>query len=409
MNIIERYIYNVVRFSPRLKKLIVKIYQLLFSMVPIKRAKSDFNIITREGYYFGFHDKYPWSNDNKYLLTHKINIDLKMPDKDDQVEIGYFKGKDFDQFVPIGSTKTWNWQMGSMLQWIGDNNNVILNDFDGEKDIAKRINLNGNTLQEYNRPIAAISQNGKYGLSHSFIRLRNAAPAYGYANGEDETSEESCPQNDGIFLIDLKTGKSEMILSLAQFAGMVEYSKDAYHYFTHCLFSPNGKRFAFYHRWVEKNGQTWTKLYTCDLNGNNLHLFTFSNVVTHMAWYNENQLLAYGLKKGVGDNYYLLQDESNDYSIIGEEDFASDGHPQFQLKSNRFITDTYPDRFRRQYLILYDLGTSIRKNIAILRSPLKFSGDIRCDLHPRWDRTGDHVCFDSAHSGIRSLCTIKLK
>ena len=55
MNSIERYIYNAVRFSPRLKKLIVKIYQLLFSFVPIKRAKSDYKIVTRDGYFYGFH------------------------------------------------------------------------------------------------------------------------------------------------------------------------------------------------------------------------------------------------------------------------------------------------------------------------------------------------------------------
>lgn len=408
MNSIERYIYNAVRFTPRLKKLIVKIYQFLFSFVPMKQAKSDYKIVTREGYFYGFHDKCPWSADNRYLLAHKINIDLKMPYKDDQVEIGFFKGKDFDQFVQLGSTRTWNWQMGSMLQWIGEKN-IIFNDFDGEKHIAKRVDLKGEIIQEYNRPIAAINPTREYGLSHSFIRLRKAAPAYGYANGEDVTAEDSRPENDGIFIIDLKTGKSEMILSLAQFAGMGEYPEDAYHYFTHCLFSPNGKRFAFYHRWVEKNDRTWTKLYTCDLNGNNLHHFNFYGVVTHMAWYSHNQLLVYGQKKGVGDHYYLLQDESNDYSIVGKEDFTSDGHPQFQLKNNRFITDTYPDRFRRQYLIQYDMDSKTRNNIAILHSPLKFSGYIRCDLHPRWDRTGNHVSFDSAHSGNRSLCTIKLK
>ena len=69
---------------------------------------------------------------------------------------------------------------------------------EGEKHIAKQIDLIGNTVQKYDIPIAAISQNEKNGLSHSFIRLKKAAPAYGYANGEDVTTEENCPENPGI-------------------------------------------------------------------------------------------------------------------------------------------------------------------------------------------------------------------
>ncbi len=59
MNIIERYIYNKIRFSPKIKRLIVGLYQKIFSLVPIKKIQSDYNIVIREGYFFGFHDKCP--------------------------------------------------------------------------------------------------------------------------------------------------------------------------------------------------------------------------------------------------------------------------------------------------------------------------------------------------------------
>ncbi|GAF88477.1 unnamed protein product, partial [marine sediment metagenome] len=55
MNTLERYIYNKIRFSPKIKSLIVGLYQRLFSIVPIKKIQSDYNIVTREGYFFGFH------------------------------------------------------------------------------------------------------------------------------------------------------------------------------------------------------------------------------------------------------------------------------------------------------------------------------------------------------------------
>jgi hypothetical protein len=30
------------------------------------------------------------------------------------------------------------------------------------------------------------------------------------------------------------------------------------------------------------------------------------------------------------------------------------------------------------------------------------------DLHPRFDRTGNVICFDSGHLGVRSLCTVRV-
>jgi hypothetical protein len=33
----------------------------------------------------------------------------------------------------------------------------------------------------------------------------------------------------------------------------------------------------------------------------------------------------------------------------------------------------------------------------------------RCDLHPRWNRDGTQVCFDSAHEGERQVYAIDVR
>jgi hypothetical protein len=410
MNTLERYIYNKIRFSPKIKKLIVGLYQKLFSIVPIKKILTDYNIITREGYFFGFHDKCPWSPDNQFLLAHKYSNDLKMPTGGEKVDIGYFIGKDQTEFIPLETTRTWNWQMGSMLQWLGSTNNIIFNDFDDANHISKVIDIKGKLLRKYSMPVAAVSSDGNYALSHSFIRLRKAAPAYGYANSDDNSASENISNNDGIYLLNLKNGKSKLLFTIFDISVMEaeNYTDDSYHYFTHCLFSPSDKRFAFYHRWLEKNNQTWTRLFTCNLDGSDIFKFDFSGVVTHLAWQDDKHLLAYGYKKSVGDHYYLLEDKTDNYKIIGENLFTSDGHPQFAPNQENFITDTYPNRLRRQYLIRYNINSKKQDNIAVIKTPLAYTGNIRCDLHPRWDRTGKSIAFDSSHTGKRSLCTSRL-
>jgi hypothetical protein len=63
--------------------------------------------------------------------------------------------------------------------------------------------------------------------------------------------------------------------------------------------------------------------------------------------------------------------------------------------------------------VLFDLIAGRRYNIARLRSPRRFASKYphrhwACDLHPRFDRQGRFLCFDSAHTGRRALCTIDL-
>jgi hypothetical protein len=57
----------------------------------------------------------------------------------------------------------------------------------------------------------------------------------------------------------------------------------------------------------------------------------------------------------------------------------------------------------------FDFKNNQKEIVAKLKSPLNYKEQIRCDLHPRWDRNGKKISFDSAHLGKRALCTIKYK
>jgi Tol biopolymer transport system component len=67
------------------------------------------------------------------------------------------------------------------------------------------------------------------------------------------------------------------------------------------------------------------------------------------------------------------------------------------------LLDTYPDDDRLQSLLVFDLTTEELVELGKFRQPLRFNDDLRCDLHPRWNRSGTKICFDSTHQGRRQI------
>jgi hypothetical protein len=260
-----------------------------------------------------------------------------------------------------------------------------------------------------------MSPDGSRALSYSFSRLRRAPYAYAYANGKDPELDHLVASSHGLHLVDISSGEVELLFTVADIAGLDPQPsmKGAFHYFTHCQFSPSGTRFSFFHRWIEKGYLRWTRMISCDLDGGNVHIFPTLGMVSHVAWRDKKHVLAYARTREFGDKYYLFRDQSPVFIVIGQESFNSDGHPSFSKDGQWIVTDTYPDRFRIRHLILYNLEEKKRYDLAKLYSPREYVGAtfrdmVSCDLHPRWNRASTMICFDSAHTGQRALCTIEV-
>lgn len=410
MNKSELWFYNLVKKNPRLKIKIRNAYQRLFDFIPARRMATAYEIETHRGFFFGFHDKCPWSVDDKRLLAHRITTPSHMPQPEDELEVGFLSGEKYQDYTRVGTTHSWNWHMGAMLQWVGNSDRIIFNDFDGHSLLARIVEPGKKEVDEIPQPVAAISADGKKALSYNFPRLQKTPHKYGYANGNDPEADLLVPLLHGIHLIDIDSGKARLLFSVADIRMIKpEPSMEmAFHYFSHCQFSPTGNRFIFYHRWSLGDDRLWSRMISSNLMGNDLHFFPTSGMVSHYAWRDDEYVLAYARVQPLGDGYYLFRDRSSEFHPIGRETLRSDGHPSFGLDHRWFTTDTYPDRSRVRSLVLYDMEKNKHYNLARIYSPYKYVNDLRCDLHPRWSRRGAMICFDSTHLGERALCLINL-
>lgn len=409
MNKVEQLVYNLVKNNPAVKRRIVETYQGILSVVPKRNIETKYNITVREKYFFGFHDKCPWSVDNRMLLAHHFEIPYKITEPYDLVDVGYFIN---DSFFRIGQTRAWSWQMGSMLQWIGATTNIVYNDYDGKKLLAKVVDAKGGFIKILESPVAAVSPDGTRALSYNFRRFETGLPGYGYVNGidPDEDKAISSTKGEGLIVLDIASGTATELFSVSDIAELQPHPSmtDSLNFFSHCLFSPSGKRFLFFHRWLERGSRLWTRMFTCNLEGKELFMFPTSGMVSHVAWRDDQHILAYARTRDHGDRYYLFTDKVGYFDIIGEDVFSSDGHPQFSPDKKYILTDTYPDRFRIQNLIVYNIEKNKRYDLARFRLPREFSRELQVDLHPRWNRDGSMICFDCGYTGERSLCTMEV-
>lgn len=415
MNQFEKIIYDVVKKNPNLKLRVRNVYQRLLEVVPVSEFEAAHAIIVRENHFYGFHDKCPWSPDNAMLLANRFETPLRMPLPEDRLKVGFFSGEEWKDFNPVSETRAWNWQQGCMLQWVGGTDNFIFNDFDGGSHVAKVCDTSGNRKTTLPVPVGAVSPDGSWGVSYSFERCNVYSPGYGYANSSDPEISVERPVTHGLELVNIDSGQIKHLFSVREIAALQPDSTmdGAFHYLTHCQFAPSSKRFVFFHRWIRDFNYLRTRMISCDLEGKDLFVFPSDGMVSHVAWRDDRRVLAYARVEEKGDCYVLFEDGNKDFDLVGEEHFNSDGHPSFSPDRRWILTDTYPDRFRICYLVLYDTQTDRRYNLAKLKSPRAFAAprfetNWHCDLHPRWNRTGDVVCFDSAHTGRRALCTIRV-
>jgi len=64
------------------------------------------------------------------------------------------------------------------------------------------------------------------------------------------------------------------------------------------------------------------------------------------------------------------------------------------------LNDTYPTGERReQEVYLFHVASGVRRSLGRYPSPASYTGEWRCDLHPRLSRSGDTVVIDSTHGG----------
>jgi hypothetical protein len=121
--------------------------------------------------------------------------------------------------------------------------------------------------------------------------------------------------------------------------------------------------------------------------------------------------MAYSWHPSHGNGFYLYRDRTEEVTPVAHDVMTENGHNTYVPETgNRWVlNDTYPDAERVQHPYLYHVPTDRKVPLGHFSSPKPYSGEWRCDTHPRSSRDGKLVCIDSPHNDGRQMYLIDVR
>lgn len=357
-------------------------------------------------HWFGYYDKLQFDPTNRWVLGMEVDFEDRHPGPDDTVAIGMVDRADGNRWIPLARSGAWSWQQGCMLQWLpGSRDEIVFNDREGDAFVSRVMNVSTGRVRTLSMPVYALSPDGATAVTTDFARIGMIRYGYGYPvrAGDKARPVFARPEDTGIWRLELGTGRGELIVSLARlltWPGPGALAPEAVHWTNHLLYSPDGRRIVFLHRYRLRN-RTQTRMLTCDPDGGNLHQINPGGYMSHFVWRDSGHLLAWASVPGRrGAGFFLFTDKTREAVPVGADLMKENGHVSF-LKDPRWIlNDTYATGAERvQSLYLYDSRLDRRHDLGRFPMPARYQGGLRCDLHPRASPDGRLIVFDSTHAG----------
>lgn len=360
--------------------------------------------------YYGINS---WSSDQRYVTILETDIKFRLPDENDPATLGLVDMETYE-FIPLTKTRAWNFQQGCMAHWLATSPDslIIYNDFRENSYVS--VIMNVHTKEEIKivpHPISAVSPNGKEAAGINFSRLRLTRPDYGYGgNGQDPKADIPFPEDDGLFLIDLETGKSKLIISYEQVKNLVPpISEGSIEWFNHTLFSRKGSKIFWLSRQIENKSRITTS-FTVNRDGTNLQrCFPDNWAGSHFDWLDDDRLMVTANYEGKQYAHVLFTIGKKDYKRLGNGLLDYDGHGTFSPDEKWMVTDTYSGGgLREQKIYLMEMKSEAVLSLGRYPQPPEYTGFWRCDNHCRWSPEGDIIGFNSTFTGSRQVYIIKL-
>lgn len=401
--------------SPKIKNSVKIGYQAINYFFHKKKNKIDLNGMAHTDFtheygetFFGYFDKSPVSPDGTKVVYNAINV----PTSKKIISYGNLVCKIVVATYPDNNilceleTSSFNYQQGSRLIWLS-NEEFIYNSYNSKKDSYEAIIFNIEKKKKIKiLPFPVVDlYNNDYYVSIDFDKLAVLRPDYGYFNRikSNKYTNDIC---SSIKIICFKTNAILDEIKIENF-GFSDYVLNKK--FNHIQISPDGNNFSFMFRYFDRNNKRFDELYIYNIKTKKTNRIKTGEIVSHLCWISNYKMFGFISDELNKTGFYEINIETLEINRINQLDSFSDGHPTYDFENNIVYFDSYPDKSRMQGIYSYDFKHDCKK-ILELYHPLKYFGENRCDLHPRFININNKqlLSVDTLYTGRRTLSIIEI-
>ena len=365
-----------------------------------------------------------WSPNRRYVCVLETDVNGRLPAAGERCTVALVDTEDGNRILPVATTACWNFQEAAMVHWM-DDDTILFNDLRDGKFVTVVLSWRTGAERVLPRPVSAVSKDRTWALSLNYARLSLTRPDYGYAGeGQDPLRAVEWPEDDGLWRMDLATGESKLILSVAAARDKMPPTKpcpdkpgNPLAYFCHTVISADGERIFFLARsvdWYDERthmaSRPWqTTSFTVDADGRNLsRCFGENWGGSHFNWAPDgsHRMLVTAFWNGGKEcgHVELDVDRTNTVRHLCPGILDWDGHCIYSPDMKFMSTDGYWNGNWERTWVQVRLEDGAIKPEGTFGIPEAYRGDYwRCDLHPRYRPDGRQIAFNSVHEGSRQV------
>ncbi|MDB4583373.1 hypothetical protein N9164_09490 [Draconibacterium sp.] len=375
--------------------------------------------------YIGQCQTIPWNASGQYILGMEIERIDRMPKPEEAATIFIIDTHDNNKIIRLDKTHAWNPQQGTMFYWnpLAAETQFFFNDRDvktGEVftviyDIKKRKRVREFRYKDTPIGNGGVAADGSAWLGINYGRLARLRLVTGYPEALDWSKDEIAPKTDGIFIVDIKTGEKRLLVSYYQLDQKLrELNPDMKHsglFINHTLWNRDADRVYFFARsgWGDQPGDKNNVPFTIKSDGTGLTIHEL-HIGGHPEWAEGNLMI--GIEKGKGD----VKDKQIFYNVdtkkivgeMGNSDMFPKPEGDISLSPDgNWFANGYSKEGKNYYAIYNRSNETFIRSEGIDKGA--YSGDIRIDPAPRWNRTNDAILVPGIDkNGTRQMFVIRV-
>jgi len=358
--------------------------------------------------YIGQCQTIPWNASGRYVLGLEIDRINGLPTPEEFATVLLVDTHHDNKIIRLDKSHAWNPQQGTMFYWnpLKSETQFFFNDRDvqtGEVftvlyDIEKKKRLREYKFEGMPIGNSGVAADGESFLALNYGRLARLRLVTGYPEAWDWSKEEIAPDKDGIFIVDIKTGSKRLLISYQRLETELKNRKPKLNhsglFINHTLWNRESNRIYFFVRgdWDKPNTSKANRInMPCSINADGSGLTLHQQFVGgHPEWAEGKILIGAASRNGQKTQVLYDVDKKTIVGQLGDPRMLPNPEGDISLSPNgNWFVNGYKKGNKNYYSVLRISDGAFKRSEGIDKG--SYSGDIRIDPAPRWNRTNNAI------------------